>query len=304
MSYFSKFPIMQYPTGLNSSSLRFVYVRNLLRRIALTETVKNESSVFVSYDIKDGEKPEHIAERVYGSPTFHWIVLLCNEIMDPYHDWYKSQTALDAYINRKHKGYRVYFTKTDDTFLYNSDLYSGATLTQGSISDSVVQYDPQYCRIHVSSNGFTAGNAVLTTANNEQTVKIHRVDVGVYSLNHFEAEKGSTADYGANNSVNLDPFSYQTNVFDSLKGSVGLSETPFPTGTDGINYSGAGVVSLWETYIGRYMGISGGEINQYAVSNYAHENNVNNSKRTIRVLHPRFKKQAVKELDSLLGAKL
>jgi len=303
MAYFSKFPVMQYPTGLNTGSLKFVYVRNLLRRISLTETAKNESSVFLSYDVKDGEKPEHIAERVYGSADMHWIILLCNEIIDPYNDWYKSQNALEQYTSKKYRGYRIFVTKTDDTLLYDSKIHSGATLSQGTVSSEIAEFTPQYCSLKVYGSGFSEGNATITTSDDQYQIKIHRVDVGSNSVHHFQQEKGATYDLGPSNIITVDPLSYQTNAFTELRGSVGLVETPYPTGSSGVDYSGTGVVSLWETYIGKYMGISGDQVNLYSVMNYKHEMDVNNSKRTIRVLHPRFKKQAVKELESLLGVR-
>ena len=60
-------------------------------------------------------------------------------------------------------------------------------------------------------------------------------------------------------------------------------------------------VAFWETYIGGYMGVSGDEINTYAVSNYVYENDENESKRTIKVLAPAYMEQAIKELKNALG---
>jgi hypothetical protein len=49
------------------------------------------------------------------------------------------------------------------------------------------------------------------------------------------------------------------------------------------------------------MGVSGDEINTYAVSNYVYENDENESKRTIKVLAPAYMEQAIKELKNALG---
>lgn len=299
MAYFSKFPILQYPSGLNSSELRLVFVRNLLRRISLTESMKSETSAFVSYDIKDGERPEHIAERVYGSTEYHWILLLCNEILDPYHDWYKSQLALDEYITKKYRGYRVYFTNSSDALLYDTNLFEGATLTQGNVSSSVNEYYPTYCSVSVSSSSFAEGSATITTPDAQHSVTIHRVEYAPYGVHHFQKTKGA-ADVAASTTLTLDPLSVQSASYADLGGSIGLTANPYPMTTEGINYTPSGTVSLWETYIGKYMGISGDKVNIYATSNTVYEQNKNEEKRTIRVLYPRFKKQAAKELENLL----
>ena len=60
-------------------------------------------------------------------------------------------------------------------------------------------------------------------------------------------------------------------------------------------------VDLWETYIGGYMGISGSQVNTYSVTNNTFEIEENEKKRTIKILHPRYKKQALQELQALLG---
>jgi hypothetical protein len=48
------------------------------------------------------------------------------------------------------------------------------------------------------------------------------------------------------------------------------------------------------------MGISGSAINTYSVSNLTYEIEQNDIKRKIRILHPRYKKIAVQELEALL----
>jgi hypothetical protein len=299
MSYFSKFPLVKYPIK-DGAVFRVVFARNLLRRIALSEDMKSSDSAFLEYDIKDGERPEQIAEKVYGDPTFHWIILLTNDVIDPYHGWYKSSAAMEEYIQKKHGGYSVFFTNIDDGFLYRSDFVSGCTLSQGSSVSSINEYNSTLCRFSVDGTGFGEGFAsVGLSGGSTQVIKIHRVDPAYTSVHHFEATR-PTADNSANEKVTLDPLSQQTTSYSVVGGVVGATQDEYPSSTQGIGYVGTGVVSMWETYIGRYMGISGSQVNTYAVSNYLYEMNENEKKRTIKILHPRFKREAVQELESLL----
>lgn len=302
MAYFTKFPVLQYPLDISGQGVRFVFVRNLLRRIALSEDLTQGVGVFLSYDIKDGERPEHIAERMYGDPSFHWIVLLCNNIINPYHDWYKSGTVFEEYTQKKYSGFSVYLTKTDDTLLFNQKIVNGCTLTQGSVSDSIKDYAPSFCRVVVNDSRFAEGSATLTLSDStSMSVTIHRVDKQLFSVNQFRLDKG-TNDIGVSEKATTDPLSKQDGAYELPGGVVGSAENPFPSGVDGIDYAGTGTVNLWETYIGRYMGISGDVVNSYAVTNLLYEIERNDEKRTIRVLDPRFKRQAVTELETLLGA--
>jgi hypothetical protein len=52
--------------------------------------------------------------------------------------------------------------------------------------------------------------------------------------------------------------------------------------------------------VGSNPAITGQPVNLYNISNYIHENRINDEKRTIKILHPRFKRAAAQELESLL----
>lgn len=299
MAYFSKFPLVSYPIK-DGSVFRLVVARNLLRRIALSEDMKGSDSAFIEYNIKDGERPEHIAEKIYGDPSFHWIVLLTNDIVDPYHGWYKSSAAMEEFIQKKHGGYSVFFTDAQNNFNYNSNINAGCTLTQGSISSKIKEYQPTLCKLMVEGSGYGSGAAtVIAAGGTAYTIKIHRVDQSYLSVHHFEATRPAN-DSGANENVILDPLSQYTTNYSVVGGVVGATQDQYPLNSQGLNYQGSDSVSTWETYIGRYMGISGSAINTYAISNYVYEMNENEARRTIKILHPRFKRQAVQELESLL----
>lgn len=299
--YFSKFPLVRYPVK-SGSTFRFVLAKNLLRRVILSESLKSVDAAFIQYDIKDGERPEHIAEKLYGDPELHWLVLLTNEIIDPYHDWYKSDVSMETYLQKKYNGFSVYFTGVSDQFLYSNEFFIGSTLSQGSVSSSIVEYNPVYCRFNVSVLGFSEGNAVVRTPSGSNTpIVIHRVDANLTTVHHFEVQK-SNLEIGSTNISTVDPLSQQTGKYSYVGGIVGYTadEYPKPQFDEGINYQKTNTVAFWDTYIGRYMGVSGDKINQYSTNNYIYEITKNNTKRTIRLLHPRFKSLAMEELESLL----
>ena len=69
---------------------------------AFENAVKDNASLFYPYDVQDGETPEMIANKYYGSSEKHWIVLLFNDIIDPQYDWPLDQRTLIKYINDKY----------------------------------------------------------------------------------------------------------------------------------------------------------------------------------------------------------
>jgi hypothetical protein len=80
--YFSKFPKLIY-TRQGVSNL----ATDLLTRIDTIKGVLDNTSLFYTYSIQEGDTPEMIASKYYGDAELHWIVLIFNEIIDPFYDW-------------------------------------------------------------------------------------------------------------------------------------------------------------------------------------------------------------------------
>lgn len=301
--YFSKFPFVEYSLPFGDEN-KTVFVRNLLRRISLSEEIKDGRGAFLEYDIRDGERPEHIADRVYGDPRYHWLVLLTSNIVDPYHGWCKSYSVLQDYINQKYFGYSVYITSgSTGSFFYSTSVGQGNSLHQEGISAEVLNYEPEFCRLTVPISGsFVTGTAYINNSiGATYEVFIHRVDRQDLAVHHFQLSR-PVGSCGAVESVIVDPLSKQTNSYSYLRGHLGGDKDPYPiVDSGGLCYGVPNeTVQLYETYIGEYMGISGDSVNIYSLSNTVYETEQNELKRTIRVLNPRYKSQAEEELKSLL----
>lgn len=98
--YFNYFPTTYYSNSNNSTALDTV--TNIIARFAFEDTLKENTSIFYPYEIQDGDTPEMIANKFYGSPEKHWIVLLFNNIIDPQYDWPLDQRTLIKHINDKY----------------------------------------------------------------------------------------------------------------------------------------------------------------------------------------------------------
>ena len=296
--FFSKFPILSYPSNIGDEK-KYVLARNIIRRIAFSEQVKNANGAFIEYNIKDGERPEHIADRVYGNSEDHWILLLANNIIDPYHQWYKSSTALQEYMLKKYSNFSIFFTNTSDSYLYNTNFYSDCTLTQGDYVSSVLEYHPTLSKIVV--NGlFVSGNATVKIASGtDVSIRIKRVLSSDFAVNRFEHQT-SVENSLSPKSVIVDPLTKQTTNYNNYNNLIVTGSKPPETGIRQNTVLSGSVLNFWETYIGRYMGVSGEFVNSYAVTNFAHENLLNESRRKIKVLHPRYVDTVKKEIENLL----
>jgi hypothetical protein len=97
--YFSSFPTIPYDSVGNGD---FKMVTNLLKRVSIRSKVKANVSVFDTYDVKEGETPEMIADKLYDDSQLHWIVLMMNNITDRYHQWPKNNNQFLSFIRDKY----------------------------------------------------------------------------------------------------------------------------------------------------------------------------------------------------------
>ena len=97
--YFNKFPLFVYD-GRGDGELSVV--TNLLTRIAVRARVRANTLLYDTYDVREGETPESIAFKLYGSTEYHWVVLLVNNITDRYHQWPLTTPQFLDFVNEKY----------------------------------------------------------------------------------------------------------------------------------------------------------------------------------------------------------
>ena len=97
--YFDRFPKGNY---ILPGTKTFKLVSDLFRRVKIRDKIKNEASIYTEYFVSSGERPEHIAQKHFGNPELHWVVLITNNIADALYDWPMSFSAFEEYIADKY----------------------------------------------------------------------------------------------------------------------------------------------------------------------------------------------------------
>ena len=89
MGYFRELPKLRYPSFLpnKSSSLDFVEVKNLFRRAKMRDDLQNNFTIFNKYEIPMGARPDTVAEDLYGSAQFDWVVLTVAGVINVRNEW-------------------------------------------------------------------------------------------------------------------------------------------------------------------------------------------------------------------------
>ena len=97
--YFANFPLIVYDSVGDGN---FKIVTNLLKRVALRTKVRTNTLLYDTYDVKEGETPEMIADKLYDNPELHWVILYINNITDRYHQWPMNFGQFNAFIDDKY----------------------------------------------------------------------------------------------------------------------------------------------------------------------------------------------------------
>lgn len=80
---------------------RILVATDIFRRVKLNQLAVNEL-LLVDYTIEAGQKPEDVADVLYDDPKLFWTILLVNDIVDPYNEWYYSPEDLRALVDQKY----------------------------------------------------------------------------------------------------------------------------------------------------------------------------------------------------------
>jgi hypothetical protein len=128
--YFNVMPKIQYDS-MNTGDPKVV--TNLLRRVAVRAKIKTNTLLFDTYNVKEGETPEIIADKLYDDTTLHWVVLLMNDITDRYHQWPMNFSQFNQFIADK-------YDDVDGTHHYELAQSSGDTTTKIEVYNNSALY--------------------------------------------------------------------------------------------------------------------------------------------------------------------
>lgn len=67
-----------------------------------------------TYYIQGSPRPEYLSYLIYGNTQLYWVLLMCNNVYDPFHGWIKSQQAC-------YESARQQYNSPDDEVVYHVD---------------------------------------------------------------------------------------------------------------------------------------------------------------------------------------
>ena len=171
--FFQKFPLIDYDMH---GTEEYVLATNIMKRFRIRRSIVDNRSFFHNYELMDGERPEILAHKFYGRPELHWLVLMTNDIRDPYEDWPMNQQSLLRKTEKKYPGTSLFLwndspgdMRDEGTFVEpnSSHLRVGdeiewidieqneqqdeTTITPSGVTAKIIKWDKAYGRLVISS---------------------------------------------------------------------------------------------------------------------------------------------------------
>jgi hypothetical protein len=105
MSFFKLFPKVGY--DLNNTGV-LQNVVNIYRSVRPLREFIDDVSAYTFYEIKNGERPDIISQRLYGTPDYYWTFFIINEYLhDGLASWPMSQEDLQEYMRTEYDGFAI-----------------------------------------------------------------------------------------------------------------------------------------------------------------------------------------------------
>ena len=89
MPYFRELPDVLYQSNLlhKISSQEYVAIKNIFRRVKIADSVQDQVTLYEKYVIEEKQRPDNVAERMYGRADYDWIVVLTANITNIKDEW-------------------------------------------------------------------------------------------------------------------------------------------------------------------------------------------------------------------------
>ena len=97
--FFENYPTMVYD---NDGKGQYKEVVDIFRRVSLRNNLKNYIQLPLLQNIDGTQKPERLANLVHGDPKRNWLVMMMNDVVNPYTDWFMGEEEFYKYMLEKY----------------------------------------------------------------------------------------------------------------------------------------------------------------------------------------------------------
>ena len=272
-NFFKQFPKVQYDFDRNGI---LQSMTDIFRHVKPLDNFIDESLGYRFYEIQDGERPDIVSQKIYGTPNYYWTLFVVNErLHDGYREWPMSQIDFSEYLDKKYEGVAIIpgrpsVTANTDGIVISSNNSLGGRFTIGEVVQG------------------QASNATGTLV--QKNVDMHQVVLQnvngnfLGDANQVEEIKGLLSD------DSVDTFKIY-NYIDAPYQYYHQNDAE----KRAVSYSNA----FQDTSAGRASTVD--EVNIKFITNRQHENDLNDERSFIRYISPQYIQEFVRKYENLIN---
>ena len=104
MTYFRELPNLNYQSFLKerNNSTDFIQVKNIFRRAKLRDDLSYIFTSLIRYYIRDGYRPDRVAEEIYGDAGLDWVIITSANIINIRDQWPLDSREMYNYASNKY----------------------------------------------------------------------------------------------------------------------------------------------------------------------------------------------------------
>lgn len=187
MSYFKHFPYVDYQFDNDTA-----VVQDITVYADIVDQFKDAGEFYQDYYIRDGERADNIAYKLYNNPQLHWLLYLMNGHIR-LHGWPLSRTDLLAKVKADYP-YTVLTTNSYiiDKLSIGQSITGNTTGSTGTIVGRNVQLGQLI--VDVTKGSFTKERIVSQVGVNNEVADITGVSPQYLSTRHYVDGNGELID--------------------------------------------------------------------------------------------------------------
>jgi hypothetical protein len=163
---------------------KFDRLKNLTAKAHISDSLVNNAAYYQTVEVIDGERPDHLSQRLYGSSQYHWTFLLLNpQIKNIWDDWPMKYSQLVEYCTEKYQ-----YLAADTDITLNNKFILDETVT-GSISSAIgkikeIHVNMGYLVIEKTSGTFTITGETISGVDSQDSVACNFIKSQAYAPHH------------------------------------------------------------------------------------------------------------------------
>jgi hypothetical protein len=162
----------------------FDLLKNLTAKAKVSDELINNAGFYQTVEVIDGERPDHLSQRLYGTDQYHWTFLLLNpQIKNIWDDWPMKYSQLVEYCIEKYQ-----YLAADTDITLNNKFILGETV-QGQVSGALgkikeIHVNMGYVVIEKTSGTFTITGETIYGLDSQDSIACNFIKSQAYAPHH------------------------------------------------------------------------------------------------------------------------